>query len=226
MNVLQKTVLEKTVLQKTKNFVSQKDVLQNYLNSLLNEFPDSMIIDESRPKFTPTETLYHSVLTEIENAEEHLKPLRWATEYFSCLPITVDEVTLLVPLRQVRMVLPLSDDIQVINELPSWMNGSLERSTKHIKVVDMKQIAYRLIPEFSKPPEVKKDARLVVINEGKWGIDCDSVGKVQQLDLSDIRWRGSDSSYRWVAGLSIKHQLAVVDTKRVEFAMALERPLV
>ena len=71
-----------------------------------------------------------------------------------------------------------------------------------------------------------KPSKLVLINEGDWGIACEKVGKVEQMDRDDIYWRSKKAEERWIAGNSKKVNSVIIDIKRIEYALATERPLV
>jgi chemotaxis signal transduction protein len=205
-------------IEKNEELASQNDAVKLYLDALLNNGVD--IVPE---ELTPTELLSNAILEEIKNSKEQIKRPRWATEYFSCLPITIAGISLLIPLRQVRTVISMREEVVPIEEMPEWIMGSITNSHRQIKVIDTEKIVYQN-EEF--PEQVEPASQLVLINDGKWGLTCDAVGKMQQLSQSDLTWRAKTTSRRWIAGVSNKHKLPVIDIKRIEFALALESQLV
>ena len=212
-------------LDNTEELASQKDALKIYLDSLLNCTETSSITEseESFTPVTPTEALYNAELEEIVNTDSHIKMPVWATEYFSCLPITVAEITLFLPLRQLRTVMPFSQKIDFFEDTPEWIMGGINNSTKNVKIIDLQKIVYQ---NMEAPEHVEPASQLVIIGDGKWGLACDAVGKVHQLNREEVQWRARKTQRRWIAGISNTHRLAIVDVKRIEFAMALESRLV
>jgi len=212
-------------LDKTEELASQKDALKIYLDSLLN-FTQTSSIAESEENFTPltpTEAFYSAELEEIINTVDHIKAPVWATEYFSCLPITVAGITLFLPLRQVRTVMPFTQKIDIFEDAPEWIMGSISNSTKNVKIIDLRKIVYQ---NMETPQQTEPASQLVLIGGGKWGLACDAVGKVHQLNREEVQWRARKTKRRWIAGISNTHGLTIVDVKRIEFAMALESRLV
>jgi len=212
-------------LENTEELASQKDALKIYLDSLLKCSETSSVIEseESVAQVTPTEKLYNSVFAEINHTDEHIRTPSWATEYFSCLPVTVTGITLFLPLRHVRTVMPFSQKIDLVEDAPEWIMGGLNSSAKHLKIIDLQKIAYQ---KMDAPEQVELASQLVLIGDGKWGLTCDAVGKVHQLNRNEVLWRAKTTERRWISGLSSVHHLAIIDIKRIEFAMALESRLV
>lgn len=212
-------------LDNTEELASQKDALKIYLDSLLkcSQAPSIIETEELVTQLSPAEELYHSVLSEINEADEHIKTPRWATEYFSCMPVTVAGITLLVPLRHVRTVMPFPQKIELMDDVPEWIMGGMNNSARHVKIIDTRKIAFQ---KMDVPKQIEPPSQLVIIGDGKWGLTCDAVSKVHQLNRDEVQWRAKTSDRRWIAGISDAHRLAIIDVKRIEFAMALESRLV
>jgi len=212
-------------LDNSEELASQKDALKIYLDSLLKSSEDVPVVEPEQcvTQVTPTEALYHSVIAEINQTDEHIRTPNWASEYFSCLPITVAEITLFLPLRHVRTVMPFTQKIDFVKDAPEWIMGKVNNSTKHLKIIDMQKVAYQ---KMESPKQIEPASQLVLIADGKWGLTCDAVGKVHQLNQNEMQWRAKSTERRWVAGVSNTHRLAIIDVKRIEFAMALESRLV
>jgi len=212
-------------LDNTEELASQKDALKIYLDSLLksSETPSIVESEESVAQVTPSEKIYNSVLAEINHTDEHIRTPSWATEYFSCLPVTVAGITLFLPLRHVRTVMPFSQKVDLVKDAPEWIMGGVNTSAKHLKIIDLQKIAYQ---KMETPEQTEPALQLVLIGDGKWGFTCDAVGKVHQLNRDEVQWRAKSAERRWVAGVSNTHRLAIIDIKRIEFAMALESHLV
>lgn len=198
--------------------VLQENALKYYLESLLCASSEASIEIPEPESPQPELLLFDSVLQESNSADEQIKVPAWGKNSFSCLPITIGSVTLLVPLRQVRTVLPLRSNITPLTDVPNWMKGVMENFSRSINVVDMQKIVYQ-DADFSHQAET---SQLIVINSGKSGLSCHEVGKVKRLNTEDITWRAKNSARRWIAGVSLTHKLAIVDIRRIEFAIIMK----
>ncbi|HFE36962.1 MAG TPA: hypothetical protein ENK06_00905 [Gammaproteobacteria bacterium] len=201
----------------------QEDALQLYLRSLLDE--TSLLSEEAAAHGEASEnssmTLFDLILKESRETDEHIKRPRWATDYFSCLPVKVGATTLFVPLRQVRTVVPLKQNIHPLEGVPEWVTGSMVSFSRNLRVVDLQKIIQQDLPG-QVNAATGTASQLVIINDGKSGISCHEVEKVQQLNVEDVVWRAKNAKRRWVSGVSVKHERVIVDGRRIEFAMAME----
>ncbi len=201
--------------------VLQENALKHYLDSLLcastntsNEVPEPEL---PLPELLQSDQLFDSMLRESNSADEQIKVPAWGKNSFSCLPMTVGSITLLIPLRQVRTVLPLRSKISPLAHVPNWIRGVMDNFSRSINVVDMQKIIYH-DADFSHQEDT---SQLVVINSGKSGLSCHEVGKVKLLNTEDITWRAKNSTRRWIAGVSLAHKLAIIDIRRIEFAITM-----
>ena len=208
-----------------KELAPQEDALKLYLNSLLGDREQLPIVDddECSSKNNQSTQLFDCFLKESNNSSEHIKRPRWAMDFFSCLPVTIGSAIIFIPLRQVRTVVPLKQNITPIKDVPDWIKGSMSSFSRSLKVVDMQKI---IQPDVDFSQQTEEPSQLVLLNDGTSGISCHGVGKVSQLSVNDVIWRSKNATRRWIAGVSMTHKLIIIDARRIEYALAMESPLV
>ncbi len=52
---------------------------------------------------------------------------------------------------------------------------------------------------------------VLMLDEGRWGLGCDSVGEVIDLTPEQVQWRGEHSRRPWLAGTLKEHACALLD---------------
>jgi len=215
-------------VKESDTLASQEDAVEIYLHSLLaeqvitNEPSDDELIAASTSEDI-TRKVLRRAMYDANSVDDSIKTPAWAEKHFSCLPIDVSGITLYLPLRQVRTVKAFPESIEVDPMSPDWVMGKCITSKKTITVIDIQKIIFQASDLLAEPIIPSK---LVLINGGDWGIACEQVGNVQQLSCEEINWRSKNAEQHWIAGSSKKHMTAIIDTKRIEFAMAIQRSLV
>lgn len=223
--------------------VSQEDALKQYLDSLLCggeiEPAKDNVTESVLMRRQISNLLFDEVCSEATAAEERIKPPSWATDFFSCLPILVGSVTLLIPLKQIRTVMPIRQSIIPLEGAPRWVSGTIDSFSQQMTIVDLeKMVDLGQAAELEQTVEPEKTlnetkasadnddnenalSQLVLTHTGSLGLGCHEVDKVQQLNPEDVIWRAKHSTRRWAVGVSMKHQLVIVDTRRIAFALSM-----
>lgn len=210
----------------TEALISQDDALKHYLDSLLSssggEVPAVNNPDDVVMRRQVSNALYDDVNHESEKTEKRIPPPKWANNFFSCLPILVGSLTLLIPLKQIRTVIPIRQEIVPTADMPEWVTGTISSFSQKLTVVDLAKV----LDETGNSSSDNAISQLVLTNTGTLGLGCHEVSKLQQLSENDVEWRAKNAKHRWIAGVSKKHQLVIVDTRRIEFSLAMGARLV
>lgn len=150
----------------------------------------------------------------------------WARSQFQCLVFNVAGLALAVPLTKLSGVVPWPEDITPMPNRSALFLGLTRHQGRNVKVVDT---ALMVLPDNRQPaslaPAEERLQHLILLDEGRWGLACDSIGEVLTLEPEDVRWRGSQGKRPWLAGTVLKHLCALLDADAfVELLLHGEHP--
>ena len=135
-------------------------------------------------------------------------------EPFQVLMFKVAGLSLAVRLVELNGVLEW--DETALTEMPGhspFFLGVIQYLGKSIPIVDTARLVFpadKLVSlNADKPYERVK--RIVLIDDGKWGLACDEIAEVVDLNAESIKWREDRSKRKWMAGTVIEHMCALVD---------------
>ena len=138
----------------------------------------------------------------------------WAESRFQCLLFKVSGLSLAVPLVKLNSVIPWHEDITQTPNQTQWYLGLIQHLQNQVKVIDT---ALLVMPENRRDRiESSTDKRLshiLLVDDYKWGLACDSIGDVIWLTKDDVKWRKNKSTRAWLAGTSLEHLCAIMDTE-------------
>ncbi|MCW8956767.1 MAG: chemotaxis protein CheW [Gammaproteobacteria bacterium] len=152
------------------------------------------------------------VQTSLEE-NEHGVP-NWAAERFQCLMFMVSGLQLAVPLVKLNSVIPWTKKIVETPNQTEWYLGLVQHLGKSVKVIDT---ALMVLPEnrrqgIAEAPE-DRFSHILLVNDSQWGLACDSIGEVIWLTEEEVKWRKNKQQRPWLAGTSLEHLCAVIDTE-------------
>ncbi len=145
----------------------------------------------------------------------------WAVPDFQVLLFAVAGLKLAVPLNELHGIVEWGDEY--ITELPghaSWYLGLIHNQGKNVPVVDTLQ---QVVPKKRWPSGhlSKRDFKhIILIDNGRWGLACETVLEVLTLKTDAVKWRSSRTRRRWLLGTVIEHMCALLDS--AEFAAMLK----
>ena len=145
----------------------------------------------------------------------------WAVPNFQVLLFTVAGLKLAVPLAELNGILEWGDEY--ITELPghkSWYLGIIQNQGKNVPVIDTLQ---QVVPENRWPANYlseKNFKHIILIDDARWGLACETVLEVVTLKTDSVKWRSSRTRRRWLLGTVIDHMCALLDGS--EFAAMLK----
>ena len=148
-------------------------------------------------------------------AERVESPLpAWANTPFQAMLFKVAGLTLAVPLIELNGVVEWHD--KTVTEMPGHADfylGLMPYLGQKVALIDTARLV--LPPEklraLAGDDPRARIKRIVLINEGKYGLACDDVAQVIILKPTDVRWRTSRTQRRWLAGTVVAHMCALID---------------
>jgi len=153
------------------------------------------------------------VAVEVEAVESAVPD--WAEERFQCLLFNVSGLSLAVPLVKLNSV--ICWDEGAITKTPnqtSWYLGLIRHLEKQVKVIDT---ALLVMPENRRDSidkaSLNRLGNILLVDDYKWGLACDSIGDVIWLSKEDVKWRKNKQTRAWLSGTSLEHLCAVIDTE-------------
>lgn len=120
-----------------------------------------------------------------------------------CLMFYVNDTQLSIPLIELLSVVSNVDNLTRLPRTPQWFLGLLQHRDSNIKIAD----SARLL-SIHNQKDFNTDHHVLVLKDANWGITCDRLGEIIQLDADDVKWSMPGS-----AGLAlgtIKKRLAML----------------
>jgi len=127
---------------------------------------------------------------------------------FQTLVFEVSRLPLAVPLVKLGGIVNLKQqEITPLVGTPDWFMGLVPNERGNLMVVDTQKF---LMPE--KNSEEASDYQyLIVLDDSRWALACDSVGDAKNLTPEDIRWSARSSKRPWFAGMVVEYMSALVE---------------
>lgn len=148
-----------------------------------------------------------------ETIQEVIGPPEWAESRFQCLLFEVGGLSLAVPLVKLNAVIAWSEKIVETPNQTDWYLGVLMNHGNKVEVIDT---AVMVLPaEHRKEMPLEPSERLshiLLVDDQKWGLACDSIGEVVWLKKDDVKWRTNRTKRPWLLGTAIEQMCAVMDT--------------
>ncbi len=138
----------------------------------------------------------------------------WAASPFQILLFKVAGLGLAVPLIELNGILEWTDEVTPLPGHAEFYLGLLHHRERSVPVVDPARLvlpADRQAALVGDPRE--RVSRIVLIDEGRWGLACDEVSEVVTVRPDQVRWRSSRTRRRWLAGTVVDHMCALLDTR-------------
>lgn len=220
--------------------IAEEQALTVYLESLFLDIPEVIETDvEEVQKEQVAEQSIHpapildtaalpvieeqptTVESPIDNSPASLIP-DWGKESFQCLLFNISGLTLAVPLVNLNGLIELPDDSE-ISDIPGhndWYSGVFYHRDKTVKIANMDKIVLPQGRVLKKAQASDGVTYIILINEGHWGLRCDSIGTVISLSEEQVKWRSKQTKRRWLAGTVIDKMCALIDAE--ELAQILE----
>ncbi len=203
--------------------------LENLVEQIPEEWPEESleeaapaateVVIESEVKAEPvTDVQAKPAVIEAQAPEVQPQPQQspvpeWAEQRFQCLLFRVSGLSLAVPLVKLNSVIAWDENITETPNQTDWYLGLIQHLQKQVKVIDTALLVL---------PENRRDAvdlasadrlgHILLVDDYKWGLACDSIGDVVWLTKDEVKWRQNKQTRPWLAGTSLQHLCAIMDT--------------
>ncbi len=179
------------------------------LEQLVTEIPDTIVETVNEPEIQQ-ET---QVEVQPEVQPEASIP-EWGQTEFQCLLFKVSGLSLAVPLVKLKSVIAWDEGITQTPNQTQWYLGLVRHLEHQIKVIDT---ALLVMPENYREKieadPAERSGHILLVDDYKWGLACDSIGEVIWLKPEDVKWRKNKTSRAWLSGTSLEHLCAIMDTE-------------
>jgi len=172
---------------------------------------------ESTVEEVAEQAVEQEVATEVSTVEDTVREATtpdWADSPFQCLLFNVGGLALAVPLVRLNGVIPWSENVVETPNQTDWYLGVLMNHGHKVQVIDT---AMMVLPEEHRvdmpaDPE-ERLSHILLVDDQKWGLACDSIGDVVWLKKDEVKWRSNKTKRPWLLGTAINHMCAVMDTE-------------
>lgn len=209
--------------KKHNELVRQEDALNVYLASLLGGMSEQVAeesvthgiskadipnVSENTLCKPPVKTLQ-----QVEKNITHIDCLKQETE-IKCLSAVVSGLNILIPADVIDDIRNVTNCLKPSATMPSWIYELEDVADEAIQVVNTQKVLF----EGLKSQRLKLNQRIyaVLLDDGAWGLACDSIDKVVTIKKNAIKWRGENSKRSWLAGTSQTHEAVLLDVKNIE----------
>ncbi|HEB59881.1 MAG TPA: chemotaxis protein CheW [Gammaproteobacteria bacterium] len=141
------------------------------------------------------------------------RPPEWADAPFQALLFHAGGLTLAVPLIELAGVLEWPEELTAMPGHADFYLGLARYLENNVPVVDTARLVLpdKVLVRLPADP-LERVTRIVLIDEGRWGLACDSVGEVITLQPGAVRWRETRPSRPWIAGTLVDEMCALLDS--------------
>jgi len=178
--------------------------------TVIEEAPASVVVEAE-----PVTLVVEETAPESAQVEEAMGTGADRSSEFQVMLFKVAGLTLAVPLDGLNGVVEWKDDLAEMPGHAEFYLGILQHLGQRIPVVETASLVF--------PPEKLKSlavaepldriTRIVLIDEGRWGLAVDSVEEVITLQHDKVRWRSERTRRRWLLGTVIEHMCALIDPR-------------
>ncbi|HWR88584.1 MAG TPA: chemotaxis protein CheW, partial [Acidiferrobacterales bacterium] len=148
----------------------------------------------------------------------------WASAPFPCLLLKVQGLLLALPVVKLNRILPWDEPTLIPGYAP-WLLGVLHQAglAHNLKVVDTAALVMpeRVSQVASSGPGYQ---HIVMVGDGEWGLTCEDVSSIINIDPAKVRWRTNRTKRPWLAGTVIEHLCALLDAERLAEMLSAGAP--
>ena len=209
--------------KKGDELVRQEDALNVYLASLLGGMPEQVVEEPDTRERSKTHlpnavenTICEPPVKTVQQVEKnitHIDCLKQESE-IKCLSAVVSGLNILIPADVIDDIRNVTNCLKPSSAMPSWIYELEDEADDAIVVINTQKVLF----EGLKSQRLKPNQRIyaVLLDDGAWGLACDSIDKVVTIKNNAIKWRGENSKRSWLAGTSQTYEAVLLDVKSIE----------
>lgn len=151
--------------------------------------------------------------------KEQNEPPHWALPSFQALTFSLNRLQIATPLEKLNGIIPLPGHITELPGQSPWFLGIIRSRNQNVHLVDLERIIkpVRGVGGNTGNGEVQNHAAqatkyILLLDEGRWGILCDSIGTVLTFEPQQVIWRRF-TRFDWFVGTVREKMLAVLDVE-------------
>ncbi len=197
--------------------LAQKDVLKDYLDSLLQDIPAVTECQQPPPLKIAAdnkrnhrgETTEAELSKDADSKDREIIPV-WAKTQFQSLLFTAGGLKLSIPLIRSNGILAWNSvDLTPMPGHRVWFLGVVSHHGKFVKVIDV--FNFVTPANYKVKPAKDRLQNIVLIDDANWGLACDSIAGTLTLSQESVRWRTANSKRPWLSGTIIDQMCALLD---------------
>lgn len=141
----------------------------------------------------------------------------WAERGFECLLFFVGGLKLAVPLVKLTRIIPWGEHVTQTPGRPPWFMGLMPFDGRQTGIIDTAKLVFPRDRLSQREEQVRNGeadgiySRILMVENGRWGLCCDRVDAVVSLQADAVRWRTERTSRRWLAGTVTSQMCALLD---------------
>ncbi len=201
--------------------VDEKLALNLFLDSLLSEpaieteTPVKIEVPVVATEVSPTPLIEEAVVEKPTPArvEENSVDASTGLDEFQVMLFKVAGLTLAVPLDGLNGVVEWKNDLAEMPGHADFYLGILQHLGQRIPVVETAGLVFPpdKLASLAVPDIGDRITRIILIDEGRWGLAVDSVEEVITLQRDQVRWRSERTQRKWLLGTVVEHMCALID---------------
>jgi len=219
------SVFLEALLKETESPVVEENIDEPIVSLVVNEPPLEETLTtteqvEVKSKSKPVTKVIADTESEVEVATTPPQKIINTPEVeqdnipFQALVFKVAGLSLAIKLVDLNGVLEWNES--KVTEMPGhskFYMGLFQYLGKSIPVVDTARLVFPedKLKSLSADKPTERVSRVLLIDDGKWGLACDEVAEVIDLGREDVKWRQQRSARKWMAGTVIQHMCALID---------------
>lgn len=215
------------------NLAEQGEAVSLYLDSLLKEGPeDDLAVTTAESTPAPSETISDPAAGAVQEPAPAPEPQTasspvsltlpdqpdalipdWANAPFQAMLFKVGELSLALPMQEMIGVVEWNE-IKPEADSAGVQLGFCQHNGLPVPVVDTARLVLpaSMVGDLAGDKPSARVTRVVIIEDGRLGLACDSVHEIITLKPEDIRWHTARTRRQWLAGTSVELMCALLDT--------------
>lgn len=160
-------------------------------------------------------TVDKKVIPFIPIVKNHLP--EWASDEIRCLSANVGGLKVLIPAEFIESIQKVNEKLKPSLKMPVWIYELEVDDDEPVQVVNTRKLIFDGIKSRRIDPNSR--SYVVLLDDGAWGLNCDSIGAVVNVKSKEVTWRGEGGKRRWLAGTSSANEAVILDVKKIEKAL-------
>ncbi len=155
--------------------------------------PPAPVTSSTAPVADITAPAYHGAELDTDSElDKRHEPPDWAIPRFQVLTFSLGGLNMAAPLDKLNGIIPFPERLTVLPGQSQWFLGLARNRSQNVQVIDLVPIIrphHRVNRADGNPGPNSR--YILLIDEGRWGILCDSISTVLTLEPQQVQWQRS-----------------------------------